>query len=153
MCVLLITRLLRGVGRWARKPVNHTSWVAVVTPTDRPKSVRNCCLIELFCGVVCVATLSLWHFCWYRGFCHRTGSDLLLFVSKASGHFHAWVHLYVFCQAARNSKQVGIHNEIYPCLLEDWKPQPSDLESYNFTGFAFLIAQHSIINQLRWPIT
>ena len=76
----LITRLLRGVGRWARKPVNHTSWVAVVTPTDRPKSVRNCCLIELFCGVVCVVTLSLWHFCWYRGFCHRTGSDLLLFV-------------------------------------------------------------------------
>ena len=77
MCVLLITRLLRGVGRWARKPVNHTSWVAVVTPTHRPKSVRNCCLIELFCGVVCVATLPLWHFCWYRGFCHRTGSDLL----------------------------------------------------------------------------
>ena len=81
MCVLLITRLLRGVGRWARKPVNHTSWVAVVTPADRPKSVRNCCLIELFCGVVCVVTLPLWHFCWYRGFCHRTGSDLLLFVS------------------------------------------------------------------------
>ena len=54
MCVLLITRLLRGVGRWARKPVNHTSWVAIVTATDRPKSVRNCCLIELFCGVVCV---------------------------------------------------------------------------------------------------
>ena len=48
MCVILITRLLRGVGRWARKPVNHTSWVAVVTPTDCPKSVRNCCLIELF---------------------------------------------------------------------------------------------------------
>ena len=59
MCVLLITRLLRGVGRWARKPVNHTSWVTVVTPTDRPKSVRNCCLIELFCGVVCVVTLPL----------------------------------------------------------------------------------------------
>ena len=54
MCVLLITRLLRLVGRWARKPVNHTSWVALVTPTDRPKSVRNRCLIELFCGVVCV---------------------------------------------------------------------------------------------------
>ena len=47
-CVLLIKRLLRLVGRWARKPVNHTSWVAVVTPTDRPKSVRNRCLIELF---------------------------------------------------------------------------------------------------------
>ena len=35
------------MGRWARKPVNHTSWVAVVTPTDRPKSVRNRCLIEV----------------------------------------------------------------------------------------------------------
>ena len=48
MCVLFITRLLRGVGRWARKPVNHTSWVAVVTPTDRTKSARNRCVIELF---------------------------------------------------------------------------------------------------------
>ena len=56
MCVLLITRLMQLVGRWARKPVNHTSWVALVTPTDRPKSVRNRCLIELFCDVVCVVT-------------------------------------------------------------------------------------------------
>ena len=32
--------------------VNHTSWVAVVTPTDRPKSVRNRCVLKLFCGVV-----------------------------------------------------------------------------------------------------
>ena len=35
-----------------RKPVNHTSWVAVVTPTERPKSVRNRCDIELFSGVL-----------------------------------------------------------------------------------------------------
>ena len=60
--------------------VNHTSWVAVVTPTDRPKSVRNRCLIELFCGVVCVVSLPFWHFCWCRGFCHRTESDLFLFL-------------------------------------------------------------------------
>ena len=45
-----------------------------------PKSVRNCCLIELFCVIVCVVTLAFWHFCWCRCFCHRTGSDLLLFV-------------------------------------------------------------------------
>ena len=34
----LITRLSWGVGSLARKPVNHASWVAVVTssPTDRP---------------------------------------------------------------------------------------------------------------------
>ena len=37
--------------------VNHTSWVAVVTSTDRPKSVRNRCVIELFCGVVYVVTV------------------------------------------------------------------------------------------------
>ena len=78
----MIKRLLRLVGRWARKPVNHTSWVAVVTPTDRPKSVRNRCLIELFCGVVCVVTLPFWHFCWCRGFCHRTESDLFLFLLR-----------------------------------------------------------------------
>ena len=28
--------------------IYHTSWVAVVTPTDRRKSVRNRCVIELF---------------------------------------------------------------------------------------------------------
>ena len=37
--------------------VNHTSWVVRVTSTDRPKSVRNRCVIELFCGVVRVVTL------------------------------------------------------------------------------------------------
>ena len=64
-------------------PVNqviHTSWVAVVTPTDRPKSVRNRCVIELFWGVVCVVTLPFWHFCWCRCFCHWTESDLFLFL-------------------------------------------------------------------------
>ena len=68
------------MGRWARKPVNHTSWVAVVTPTDRPKSVRNRCLIELFCGVVCVVTLPFYISVAVGGFCHRTESDLFLFL-------------------------------------------------------------------------
>ena len=36
--------------------VNHTLLVAVVTPTVSPKSVRNRCVIELFCDVVCVVT-------------------------------------------------------------------------------------------------
>ena len=30
---------------------NHTSLVTAVTPTDRPKSVRNGCVIECFGGV------------------------------------------------------------------------------------------------------
>ena len=51
-CVSLITRLLQLVGGWV--PVNwfyHITWVAVVTPTDRPMSVRNRCVVEVFGGV------------------------------------------------------------------------------------------------------
>ena len=52
MCVLLITRLLRLVGRLsARKPVKPHQWVTVVTPTDLPKSVCNRCVIKVFGGV------------------------------------------------------------------------------------------------------
>ena len=35
-------------GRFGPKLVNHASWVAEVTPTDRPKSIHNRCVIELF---------------------------------------------------------------------------------------------------------
>ena len=50
---MYLTMTIRGIecfgtGRWDRKPVNHTSWVAVVTPTDRPKSVGNRCVIEFY---------------------------------------------------------------------------------------------------------
>ena len=42
VCPISIARLLWEVGRLgARKSVNHTSWVADVTPTDRPKSARR----------------------------------------------------------------------------------------------------------------
>ena len=70
---------------------NRTSLVVLVTPTDRPKSVRNHCVIELFCGVVCVVALPFWHFCWCRGFCHRTESDLVLFLflNISDVNFHA----------------------------------------------------------------
>ena len=54
--------------------------VCVLSSNDRPKSVRNRCVIEVF-GGVCVLSFGFRIFCWYRGFCHRTGSDLLLFLS------------------------------------------------------------------------
>ena len=61
--------------------VNHTSWVAVVTPTDRPNSVRNRCVIEFF-----FVTLFVLSFC---PFDNSAGvgafviglSDLFLFLS------------------------------------------------------------------------
>ena len=88
---------------WARKPVNHTSWVAVVTPTDRPKSVRNRCVIELFCDVVYVVILPFWQFCWCRGFCHRTESDLFLFL-----FLYQCLHRYEFenDEVERNSSGI-----------------------------------------------
>ena len=33
--------------------VNHTRWVTVVTPTDRPQSVRNRSVIVLFVALCC----------------------------------------------------------------------------------------------------
>ena len=55
---------------------NHTSWMTVVTITDRLKSVHNRCVIEVFGGVF-VLSIGFRIFCWYRSFCHRTESDLL----------------------------------------------------------------------------
>ena len=57
-----------------------------VTPSDRPKSARNRCVIEVFGGVF-VLSIGFRIFCWYRGFCHRIESDLLfsLFTGASSG--------------------------------------------------------------------
>ena len=50
-----------------------------VTPIDRPKSARNRCVIEVFGGVF-VLSIGFRILCWYRGVCHRSESDLLLFL-------------------------------------------------------------------------
>ena len=62
---------------------NHTSWVAIVTPTNRPKSVRNyysCVCNRSFWWRFSVVTLSLGFVFECRDFCHRTESDILLFL-------------------------------------------------------------------------
>ena len=70
MCVLLITRLLWLVGKLrSRNMFIHTSWVAILTLTDRPKSVRSR-VIEV--GVFVMSGCFLDFFCRCRGFCHRT---------------------------------------------------------------------------------
>ena len=58
---------------------NHTSGVTAVTPTDRPKSARNRCVIEVFGCIFYVVTLIFGFFCWYRGFGYMSESDLFLF--------------------------------------------------------------------------
>ena len=61
---------------------NHTSGVTAVTPTDRPESVCNRCVIEVFWGAFFVVTLLFGFVCGCRGFCHGTESDLFLFLLK-----------------------------------------------------------------------
>ena len=64
MWSILLTQLLRLVGRLgSRKQVYHNSWVAIVTQTDRPKSVRNRCVVEVF-GGVCVCQVAFLGFLW-----------------------------------------------------------------------------------------
>ena len=55
-----------------------------VTITDRPKSVRYRCVIDVF-GGVCLLSFGFRIFCLYMGFCHMTESDLLLFLIQFPG--------------------------------------------------------------------
>ena len=52
---------------------------AFVIGLSQISSFFSRCVIEVF-GGVCVLSLGFRIFCWYRGVCHRTGSDLLLFL-------------------------------------------------------------------------
>ena len=72
-------------GKWAGwDPVNrfnHTSWVAIITPTDRPVGLQSLCN-RIFWLRFCVVALLFGLFRGCRGFCHtgRTESDLFLFL-------------------------------------------------------------------------
>ena len=54
--------------------------MTAVTPTDRPKSVRNSCVIKVFGGVFMLSRCFLDYSVGVGGFCHRTESDLFLFL-------------------------------------------------------------------------
>ena len=88
--------------------------MAVVTPTDRPKSVHNRCVIELFSGVVCVVTLPFWHFCWCRGYCHRTVSDLFLFLLRSKTRQRTTLLLASYLNLRLSIGKYGqLHTSIY----------------------------------------
>ena len=80
MCVRLITQLLRLVG-WlgSRKPVQPHRLDGCRGQTDRPKSARNRCVIEVLVAFL-VVTLLLRYICGCRGFCHGTESVPFLFM-------------------------------------------------------------------------
>ena len=101
-------------------PKTNTSWVAVVIPTDRPKSVRNRCVIELFCCFVCVFTLPFLHCCWCRGFFHRTESDLFFF-SLGRGLSSCQVSSNSIQQFQRKSRKILRKSDSRtPIFFFDW---------------------------------
>ena len=61
-------RLHNCCGEWEGwDPVNlfnRSSWVAIVTPTDRPKSLCNRCEIEVFGGVFLCCHVAFRIFLW-----------------------------------------------------------------------------------------
>ena len=92
-------------GKWEGwDPVNlfnHTIGVVVVTSANHPESVRNRCVIEDFDSVFCVFTFAFFIFCGYKGFCHRTESDIFFFlkvIPDLKPYFtNISVHFRTFC--------------------------------------------------------
>ena len=75
--------------------LNHISWVAVVTPTYCPKSVRNRCVIEVF-GGVCVLSLSFLEFSvGVRGFVIGMSQISSFFLECDNMNCTQW-HLLIF---------------------------------------------------------
>ena len=58
--------------------------MTVVSPNDRPKSVRNHCVIEII-GCVFVLSIGSRIFCWYTGFVIRL-SQISFFFSAIRKH-------------------------------------------------------------------
>ena len=65
---------------WPPKPANNSSWIAVVTPTYRPKSIRNRCVIERFGVFVLSFYLFLISVAKGVACCHWTKSYIFLFL-------------------------------------------------------------------------
>ena len=59
--------------------------MAIVTPTDRPKSVRKRCVIEVFGDVFVLSRCYLDFLCDCRDFCDKTESDIFLFLFEKYG--------------------------------------------------------------------
>ena len=72
--------------------------MAIVTPSDRPQAFHNRCVIEVFEGGFCVVMLPfglIYGHGGCRGFCHKTESDLVLFLYM-NGYLQ-FVNMRTFC--------------------------------------------------------
>ena len=103
---------------------NHIIRVAVVTPTDRRKSVRNRYVIDVWwCFRVVILLFGL--FCWYNSFCNRRDSDLFLYI------FYQTFEIFVICLAYQN-KILLYHKELW--FPFSWRSDSSLAAKLSFHG-------------------
>ena len=87
--------------------------MAVVTPTDRPKSDRNRCVIEVFGGVF-VLLIACLIFCLYRGFCYRSDSDLIIFSWNQGQHREKHFCFFFYLDFLMSiGRDCGLHTSFY----------------------------------------
>ena len=97
-------------------------WLAVVTPTDRPKSVRNYCLIELFVALfvlsLCPFDISVGEGAFVIGL-GQISSFLSLFLIPFRGNFiktRLFVKINIYCTLSPFSP---INNKYRPAYVTD----------------------------------
>ena len=102
----------------------HGSWVTAVTPTDRPKSVRNrCIIIKVFGGVFCVSTLLFGLFCGCRDWVRSLPFSLkyayvflfqsiLRSVTFCSMYHYTSMHMYI-CRHVSDARAIVYIVQIY----------------------------------------
>ena len=106
---------------WSVNQVNHTSWVTVVTPTDRPKSVRNRGVSELFCCVVCVAGNRL-----------RSGSSKPTLVDES------FIHITQRRFPSANQLYLTSRNIIWCTKMRQNRPGPTSIQVENSRNIEIL---------------
>ena len=107
--------------------------MTAVTPTERPKSVRNRCVIEVFVAFF-ILSWCFWIFLWMYGVCHRTESDVFFFVllstlipscsvercNKVSPVRVFKVSLLPHSSSDLDVCQIPLHYRIFASLLPDY---------------------------------
>ena len=84
VCPFDYASLAASIGWYPVNRFNHTSWLSVVTPTDRSTSVRLRCVLKFLVAFLCCHFARRAFFCCCKGICLRTESDFFLFLINRS---------------------------------------------------------------------
>ena len=101
---------------------NHTSWVTAVTPTDRPKSVRNSCVIKVFGGVFMLSRCFL--------DCSVGVWDFVTGLSQISSFFSRWsLEPFNYFRAHRDEIRCVFAPSLF-VYRKDHRNKPSEAERF-----------------------